>query len=126
MEMLVIAVIAIVAFAVVLIPLFRRKTGVADEREFDTGSSSAGNVQGAPPVPPMASGPVTPVAPPPVDPADAGEHAHDDIEADVLRYRRALRAGTVCRKCGEANPEGSVFCADCGSRLPLEDAREFE
>ena len=29
----------------------------------------------------------------------------------------ALRAGTVCRRCGRANPSGSAFCAECGRRL---------
>jgi hypothetical protein len=125
MEMLVIAVIALVAFGAVLVPLFRRKSGVNDDREFDIGAD-AESASAPPTVAPMAAGPATPVAPPPVNPPDAGEHAHDDIEAEVLRYRAALRAGTVCRKCGQANEEGSVFCADCGTRLPREDAREFE
>lgn len=125
MEMLVIAVIALVAFGAVLVPLFRRKSGTNDDREFDIGAD-AESASSPPTVAPMAAGPATPVAPPPVNPPDAGEHVHDDIEAEVLRYRAALRAGTVCRKCGQANEEGSVFCADCGARLPREDAREFE
>jgi hypothetical protein len=125
MEMLVIGLVAIIAFAAVLIPLFRRRPGVHDESEFEGGSSSAGT--GAGTVAPMAAGPATPAGPAPVAPPDAA--AGDDgadIEAEVARYRAALRAGTVCRKCGQANPEGSVFCADCGARLPLADAREFE
>jgi uncharacterized OB-fold protein len=43
----------------------------------------------------------------------------------VLRYREALRAGTLCVRCGQANPPGSAYCADCGKRLPLGDAKEF-
>ena len=78
------------------------------------------------PIVPVSAGPVTAVSPPPIEPVDFGTHVPDDVEAEVLRYRRALRAGTICRKCGEANPEGSVYCADCGSKLPLEDAREFD
>jgi hypothetical protein len=42
------------------------------------------------------------------------------IEADVARYREALRAGTVCARCAQANPSGSRFCGDCGK--PLRDA----
>jgi hypothetical protein len=46
--------------------------------------------------------------------------AHSDpqqIERLVKQYRAALRAGTVCRRCGRANPSGSAFCAECGRRL---------
>jgi hypothetical protein len=120
MEMLVIGVVAIIAFAAVLVPLFRRRPGAHDDSEFE----------GAPPaaaantVAPMAAGPATPAGPAPVAPAEAA--GADDVEPEVARYRAALRAGTLCRKCGQANPEGSVFCADCGTRLPLADAREFE
>jgi hypothetical protein len=39
------------------------------------------------------------------------------IEAEIARYREALRAGTVCEHCTFANPPGSRFCADCGRRL---------
>ncbi|HEY8484100.1 MAG TPA: hypothetical protein VIL13_05765 [Longimicrobiales bacterium] len=39
------------------------------------------------------------------------------LEAEVARYREALRAGTICRRCRYANPGGSRFCADCGRRL---------
>jgi hypothetical protein len=40
------------------------------------------------------------------------------VEREIERYRAALRAGTVCRRCGCANPEGSRFCFECGRRLP--------
>lgn len=117
MEMLVIAVIAIVAFALVLIPLFRRRPpSITDEREFDTGSRDD-----APPEPPAARD--HPDAPAPQEIA-AGQE--DRIELEVRRYRVALRSGTVCRKCGQANPAASVFCFECGHRLPRADAREFE
>lgn len=39
-------------------------------------------------------------------------------EAEIERYRHALRAGTVCRRCGRANPDDSRYCAECGRRLP--------
>lgn len=40
-----------------------------------------------------------------------------DVEAEVERYRAALRAGTVCFECGRANPEDARFCAECGRAL---------
>jgi hypothetical protein len=39
------------------------------------------------------------------------------LDADVDRYRAALRAGTVCDHCREANPDGSRFCTRCGRDL---------
>jgi hypothetical protein len=218
MEMLVIAVVAVLAFAVVLVPLFRRGTrSPSDAREFDdgqpapaakkraagAGGSAAGpgagkraggakaprkgaaDVAGAagaasrtaraeqaardergepqerdsatphaplsPPeadpargegvVPPMAAGPATPVAPPgatapdaPPEPTvpDAAARASrqpapkDPLEREVARYREALRAGTICGRCGEANPPGSRFCGECGGGLDgSEDSSEF-
>lgn len=53
------------------------------------------------------------------DAAPMRDPAH--IERLVKQYRAALRAGTVCRRCGRANPQGSAFCAECGRRL--RDAR---
>lgn len=47
--------------------------------------------------------------PPPLDTAA--------LEREVERYRAALRAGTLCRRCGQANLQGSRFCQDCGRRL---------
>lgn len=40
-----------------------------------------------------------------------------ETEALIARYRQALRDGTVCRRCGRANPAGSRYCAECGRRL---------
>ena len=108
MEMLIIGVVALAAFAAVLLPLFRRRPGVGDETEFEN-------------IPPASSGPAAPAAT--ASPPTEGD---DDIEAEVMRYREAVRAGTVCRKCGQANPVGSAYCFECGARLPLADAREFE
>lgn len=49
--------------------------------------------------------------------AEQDESPDTVIEEDIARYRTALRAHTLCRRCGFANPEGSVFCAECGRRL---------
>lgn len=53
--------------------------------------------------------PDTPIANRRRDPADT--------ERVIEEYRRALRQGTVCRRCGRANPEESRFCAECGRRI---------
>jgi len=39
------------------------------------------------------------------------------LRAEVDRYREALRAGTLCGHCGQANDPGSRFCAECGKPL---------
>lgn len=49
-----------------------------------------------------------------------------DLDAAVERYRASLRAGTLCLRCGWANPAGSAYCSDCGepliaAELPLQD-----
>jgi hypothetical protein len=57
----------------------------------------------------------------------AGVARYDDdaaLDADVLRYRDALRAGTVCSRCRAANPPGSRFCTECGRELEGEGAQE--
>jgi hypothetical protein len=106
MEMLIIGLIAIAAFTAVLLPLLQRGRRAATEEEFD--------------------GPAQAHAAPNIA-ADAGSPVVSDaIEAEILRYRSAVRAGTVCRKCGQANPDGSVYCYECGGRLPLADAKEYE
>jgi cell division septation protein DedD len=138
MEMLIIAVVAIVAFAAVLIPLFRRRPDEHEAAEFEAG----GEPRAARPreegdvVPPMAAGPVSPFAPAMGAEEEAGVHtsdaapaesaAEDEVEIEVQRYRAALRAGTLCSKCGQANPAESKFCFDCGAALPLAEAREFD
>jgi len=123
MEMLVIGIVALAAFAAVLIPLFRRRPGVGDESEFENIPPAASAT--ASPRPDTAAGAPTGSGP------DARARAADDASADPLerevqRYRASMRAGTVCRKCGQANPTDSVFCYECGERLPLADAKEFE
>jgi hypothetical protein len=118
MELLVIAVIAVAAFALVLIPLFRRGPRGDDEREFSTEARSTAAFA------PIGAGPVAPLA----DVAEPDAHvlAVDDIEREVLRYRSAVRAGTMCGKCGQANPADSLFCFECGAQLQRADAKEFE
>jgi ribosomal protein L40E len=44
------------------------------------------------------------------------------LEAEIAAYRAALRGGTLCRRCGAANPEASRYCAECGRRLTREVA----
>jgi hypothetical protein len=56
----------------------------------------------------------------PAEPLEPAEPAPVDdavLETEILRYRGALRDGTLCRRCGEANPGGSRFCANCGRAL---------
>jgi ribosomal protein L40E len=129
MEMFVMALVVIAAFIAVLMPLFRRRVGAGDAREFENvpaeqdptgpaeeGADSAGGAA------PAASSPAAAASPEGrTDPIDA-----DDLELEVGRYRQALRAGTICRRCGQANPAGSRFCFECGAQLPLEEAREFK
>ena len=40
-----------------------------------------------------------------------------ELRPEVDRYREALRAGTVCERCGQANAPGSRFCGECGRPL---------
>lgn len=42
----------------------------------------------------------------------------DDLEIEVRFYREALKAGTLCARCGTANGAGSRFCGECGKPLP--------
>ncbi len=48
------------------------------------------------------------------------------VEEEVLRYREAVRAGTVCKRCGQANPTAARFCYECGRPLAAVDNEEFE
>jgi hypothetical protein len=49
-------------------------------------------------------------------PATGGETG-SGLRDEVDRYREALRAGTLCGHCGQANAAGSRFCAECGRPL---------
>lgn len=50
----------------------------------------------------------------------------DELDAEVDRYRVALRAGTVCTGCLEANAPGSRYCAGCGAALPVPEGEVVE
>jgi ribosomal protein L40E len=137
MEMMIIAVVALAAFTAVLLPLFRRGSRSAGADEFRGDRPAADPVRGKGVVPPVAAGPATPVdaagttrpaATPPADDAAAANPVppQADVELEVQRYRAAMRAGTICEKCGQANPADSRFCFECGAQLPLAEAREFD
>ena len=85
MEVVIIVLLAVAAFALILVPLLR---------------GGSANV------------------------TDASSDA--PVEQEVERYRAALRADTVCKRCGQANPPGSRFCYECGRRLATTDAEEFD
>ena len=57
-------------------------------------------------------------------PVDAMRDA--TVEEDIARYRAALRADTVCARCGQANPGDARYCYECGRTLPRMDAEEFD
>ena len=40
-----------------------------------------------------------------------------ELDADLARYREAMRTGTVCPRCAEASPPGSRYCMRCGRRI---------
>jgi hypothetical protein len=125
-EILVMILVAAAGVAAVLYPLvFRdRASGRGD---LDEPSASAVEDRGAPEAAPRAeeeevAAASPPVASPPV--ARAPECAPREasgtgggIEGEVTRYRQALRAGTVCGACHQANPPGSRFCSECGKLL---------
>lgn len=48
----------------------------------------------------------------------------DDLEREIAAYRAALRAGTLCDRCGNANVREALFCATCGKRLESERGEE--
>ena len=52
--------------------------------------------------------------------------AGEPVEDEIMRYRAAVRADTLCPRCGQANPPGSKYCCECGRTLPAVDAQEFE
>lgn len=109
MEIAIIGVLAVVVIAAVALPLFRAG-GHSDAREFATGT-------------PATSSPNLPTDTAAGVPGASGDAA---LESEIARYREAVAAGTVCRRCGEANPRDAKFCADCGKPLgAAADAQEF-
>lgn len=71
-----------------------------------------------------AADPGAPVGAAPRDaPRNRATAPDDELETEVLRYREALRAGTVCDYCRQANPPGSRFCYECGQPLEMPTRR---
>lgn len=56
------------------------------------------------------------------DAKSAGAVGPPELEREILRYREAIRAGTVCPQCSAANEPASRFCADCGTALAPADS----
>lgn len=109
MQTFVVIVIVVVAVVAVMFPLFRRQSvptfpPLEDEPE-EVALPDAGEILSE-----VDTGPPTGV------PAGAAA-----VEAEISRYRVALREGTLCPRCGTANPAGSRFCGECGRRLAAAD-----
>jgi hypothetical protein len=94
MELVLVLLLGIAAVSAVFYPLVRR--GSADPV---TSPSARGRAAGG------------------TAPQEDDQAFHSRLEAEVARYRQAIRAGALCRRCHEANPRGSRFCAECGRRL---------
>jgi hypothetical protein len=43
--------------------------------------------------------------------------SEESLNQKVVRYREAIKRGTLCERCLTANPAGSRYCADCGKGL---------
>jgi ribosomal protein L40E len=121
MEIIIIALLGILVVGAVLAPLIRGPRGHhEDAREFAVGPPSS------PPTPAAAERAPVPVGAVSEAAAQAGESGSDAaLEAEIARYREAVRAGTVCRRCGEANPPDAKFCKECGKPLSSSDDQEF-
>ncbi len=58
-----------------------------------------------------------------------GRHRYGDsaeLEADVKRYRQALRHGSVCVRCRQANAPESEFCGECGQALGSSESQPID
>lgn len=53
------------------------------------------------------------------DPVGARRGAPDGLEDEIAALRASIRDGMVCPQCGHPNPQGSRFCGDCGSVMPV-------
>jgi len=116
MEIVIIALLAILVIGAVAVPLFRGGRGHrADAQEFALGPAPAATVNGA----------GTAAAPAAAELPLTAAGTADALEAEVARYRSALVANTLCRRCGEANSPEARFCQECGKALPASDAQEF-
>lgn len=45
-------------------------------------------------------------------------------EAEMAAAREEAPAGITCPNCGMENGEGTKFCCECGTRLPLQEPQE--
>lgn len=128
MELIVAVIIGVVAAGAVLAPLVRRDRGgvraAGGRRSVHVRTPAAAGAsrdsQAGDPAESEA-GAATAAMEPAEEQAGAaaadGTAPEDPIEREILRYRIAVRAGTVCRRCRQANPEGSRYCSECGSRI---------
>lgn len=96
MEFLLVLLLGTLAVGAVLYPVFRRTPAAG---RFPGTATASRGARGAP----------LQNRPPPLD--------DDALDAEVARYREAIRAGSLCPRCSEANPRSSRFCAECGGRL---------
>ena len=127
MQYVIVVLIAAFAVALVVVPLVRGQRGVA-----------AGDMDAPPLPPPRAPKPVMPAVPPakPPSPEAPGETDAEEMpivaptlpprrpgtelsatEEEVLRFREALCAHTICQFCSAANPPGSKYCKECGKKI---------
>jgi hypothetical protein len=146
MDILIIVLIALAAVGAVLYPLLkgqRRHAALEEDARREQAERAAEPLSPAEPAAPAApAAPLPPAAPaapraaageagvPGVAHAAPGEAGSDlaarargtpAVEAEILRYRAALRAGVLCARCHAANEAGARFCAGCGAAL-VEDA----
>ena len=146
MQYLIIVLIVLVAAALVIVPLVRAPRGAAvgdldepappRERPEEADMPDTTPERTAPPSsapqPPGETGAeeLPQSAPPPSAPArplgataGAGRAVADPAtEEQILRYREALRARTICGYCSTANPPGSKYCKECGEQLGPDEA----
>jgi len=119
MQYVIVVLIAALAVALVMLPLLRRQRGAA-----------AGDMDATPLPPPVARAPQPvvagapgetdaeemPIVASPLPPRRPGTEL-SATEEDVLRYREALRAHTICQFCSAASPPGSKYCKECGKKI---------
>lgn len=129
METVILALLGVLIIGAVVAPLFRGRDHYQDEAEYAVQPTSAApRPAPAPAVPPAAAaGDEAGVVSEDRQAAPAGADValDDELENEVARYREAIRAGTLCSRCGEANPVDARFCRECGKALPASDAQEF-
>ena len=125
MQIAIIVILALLVIAAVAWPLLRSTRGHhTDAQEFAVQPPSAPAAAPERPAAPDISAAQRTAARRSAAPADAptGDAA---LEADIARYREALTTGTLCPRCGEANPVEAKFCRECGKALPASAAQEF-